>query len=543
MRKPAPKRTVSNASNPDAESSAGGDRLHKVLAQAGVGSRRACELLILEGRVTVDGQVIRELGTKVDPSTAKISVDGQRIKPEPHVHYLVYKPKGYVSTSEDPSGRPLVLDLVPKARERIFIVGRLDRHSEGLMLLTNDGALAQRLTHPSYGVEKTYRVTVAGDAGQEIVDKLTEGVWLAEGKVRARRARIVAHRGNVTVLEVVLAEGKNREIRRMLARLEHKVLSLLRIAIGPLQLKGLSEGNWRTLTEAEVERLRTSTTAEDTEEVRPRKAPGRPGPRPRGEDRPAPRIRAEGDRPGPRKPGRYLREDEGRDSAKSGPRKPGRFVRSEEGRDSEKSGPRKPGRYVRSEEGRDSENSGPRKPGRFGRSEEGRDSENSGPRKPGRYVRSEESRDSENSGPRKPGRFGRDAERPARSRPGAESGPARPAARRRPEPAPRMDEQEEIVFTDRMDLDDRPARPEPRGDARGPRGDRPPRPANREGRPAARTGGKPGGKARPGISREDRPDKPNRTVMGTSGEPGTASPKRRGGPSRSLPPRRRRPKG
>ena len=503
-RKPAPKRITAGASKPASEAPSTGERLHKVLAQAGVGSRRACEILILEGRVTVDGQIIRELGTKVDPASAKISVDGQRIKPEPHVHYLVYKPKGYVSTSEDPSGRPLVLDLVPKARERIFIVGRLDRHSEGLMLLTNDGALAQRLTHPSYGVEKTYRVTVAGDAGQEIVDKLTEGVWLAEGKVRARRARIVAHRGNVTVLEVVLAEGKNREIRRMLARLEHKVLSLLRVAIGPLQLKGLSEGDWRTLTEAEVERLRTSTSVDDTDDVRPRRAPGRPAPRPRGEERPVPRGRDEGDRPGARKPGRFVRGEEGGDTARPGPRKPGRYVRGDEGSDTSKSGPRKPGRYVRGEEGGDTSK----------------------------------------SGPRKPGRFGRDGERPARSRPGESSGPARPAARRRPEPAPRMNEEEELVFTDRMDLDDRPARPEPRGEARGPRGDRPQRPANRDDRSGGRPGGrKPIGKGRPGISREDRPDKPKRTVMGTSGEPDTASPKRRGGPSRSLPPRRRRPKG
>ena len=139
----------------------------------------------------------------------------------------------------------------------IYPAGRLDFDSEGLMLLTNDGTLAQRLTHPKFGVEKTYRVTVAGDAGNDIVQKLTEGVWLAEGKVRARRARIVNKRGNATVLEVVLAEGKNREIRRMLARFDHKVMSLLRVAIGPLQLKGLSEGTWRALTDAEVDVLRS----------------------------------------------------------------------------------------------------------------------------------------------------------------------------------------------------------------------------------------------------------------------------------------------
>ncbi|MFM7594239.1 MAG: pseudouridine synthase, partial [Isosphaeraceae bacterium] len=219
----------------------GPQRLQKLLAQAGLGSRRACELLILEGRVTVNGEVVSELGAKFHPAS-KIAVDGQKIQPEKFVYYLVYKPKGYVSTSNDPSGRALVLDLVPKAKERLFIVGRLDRFSEGLMLLTNDGSLTQRLLHPKYGVEKTYRVTVAGDAGQELVRKLTDGIWLAEGKVRARRAKVIDHRGNTTVLEIVLAEGKNREIRRMLARLDHKVLSLLRVAIGPLYIKGLSEG-------------------------------------------------------------------------------------------------------------------------------------------------------------------------------------------------------------------------------------------------------------------------------------------------------------
>ena len=262
----------------------GPQRLQKLLAQAGLGSRRACELLILEGRVTVNGEVVNELGAKFDPLTSKIAVDGQKIQPEKFVYYLVYKPKGYVSTSNDPSGRALVLDLVPKAKERLFIVGRLDRFSEGLMLLTNDGSLTQRLLHPKYGVEKTYRVTVAGDAGQELVRKLTDGIWLAEGKVRARRAKVIDHRGNTSVLEIVLAEGKNREIRRMLARLDHKVLSLLRVAIGPLYIKGLSEGAWRELSDAEVDRLRNykpGSEEEDSSPARARRSPIERGDRPR----------------------------------------------------------------------------------------------------------------------------------------------------------------------------------------------------------------------------------------------------------------------
>jgi len=260
---------------------------------------------MLEGRVTVDGEVASELGAKYDPATCKIAVDGQKIEPEKFVYYLVYKPKGFVSTSSDPSGRPLVLDLVPKARERLFIVGRLDRFSEGLMLLTNDGALTQRLLHPKYGVEKTYRVTVAGEAGQELVRKLTDGIWLAEGKVRARRAKVIDKRGNTSVLEIVLAEGKNREIRRMLARLDHKVLSLLRVSIGPLYIKGLSEGQWRELTPAEVDRLQNYQPGEEErsdDRERPRR--GRPtgdrpvrSPRSQGPDRGGFRSRPDGDRP------------------------------------------------------------------------------------------------------------------------------------------------------------------------------------------------------------------------------------------------------
>jgi len=466
-----PRRTHSDV---DQEADHGdSQRLHKILAQAGIGSRRACELLILEGRVTVDGEVIRELGTKVDPAAAKISVDGQRIKIEPHVYYLVYKPKGYVSTSDDPSGRPLVLDLVPKARERIFIVGRLDRHSEGLMLLTNDGALAQRLTHPSYGVEKTYRVTVAGDAGHEIVDKLTEGVWLAEGKVRARRARIVAHRGNVTILEIVLAEGKNREIRRMLARLDHKVLSLLRVAIGPLQLKGLSEGAWRSLSDSEVDRLRTSSTAEDTDDAdhRPRQPAARP-PRPKSVDR----------------------------------------ATSSAGSDRERSSDRGPRKYPArsSDAGSDRDRSSDRGPGKFG---------------------------------------ARSSDR----RPFDKTSRAKPPARPRHETEENFDDDEEVVFTDRMDFGDRPARSESKPDSFRPRGDRPrpdrgrsdeERTERRErgpGGPRPR-GGKPVGKGRPGISRDEKPGQPKRTVLGQPREPGKPVPKRRGGPSRGLPPRRRRPK-
>lgn len=229
-------------------------RLQKILAHAGLGSRRGCEELILQGRVTVDGQVVRELGTKVDPG-AKIAVDGEPIRLERTVYYAINKPEGYVSTNSDPSGRPRVIDLIPEIPQRVYSVGRLDEDSTGLMILTNDGELANRLAHPKFGVEKLYRALVAGTPSPETLSKLTEGVWLSDGKVRAKRARVAGRQGQATVLELVLAEGKKREIRRMLAKLGHKVMSLSRIAIGPITLKGLPLGECRPLTRHEVELL------------------------------------------------------------------------------------------------------------------------------------------------------------------------------------------------------------------------------------------------------------------------------------------------
>ena len=232
------------------------ERLQKVLAHAGLGSRRVCEEYILQGRVTVDGKVVRELGTRVDPDQAAIAVDGERVRLEKMVYYAVNKPKGYVSTNDDPAGRPRVIDILPEVPERVYSVGRLDEDSTGLMILTNDGELANRLAHPRYGVEKVYRALVAGSPSREIVNKLTEGIWLSDGKVRAKRARVVGTQGEATTIELVLAEGKKREIRRMLAKLGHKVMSLNRIAIGPVILKGLSPGESRPLSRTEIDLLR-----------------------------------------------------------------------------------------------------------------------------------------------------------------------------------------------------------------------------------------------------------------------------------------------
>ncbi len=231
-------------------------RLQKVLAAAGLGSRRQCEELITTGRVEVDRRVVTELGTRVDPSQQQVRVDGQPLAKPKLVYYAVNKPKGVLCTNRDPSGRPRVVDLLPTRDARLFTIGRLDLHSDGLILVTNDGELANRLTHPRYGVGKTYRVVVAGRPTREVLAKLLAGVHLAEGVARAERAAVKSHHKESTVLEMVLREGKNREIRRILARVGHKVLRLTRTAVGPVRLAELPAGASRQLTHEEIAALR-----------------------------------------------------------------------------------------------------------------------------------------------------------------------------------------------------------------------------------------------------------------------------------------------
>ncbi len=295
-------RRPQRSSHPTPKDAEGGnDRLQKILAHAGIGSRRACEELILAGRVTVNGKIVRELGSKADPNGANVAVDGEKVITEKPVYYAVYKPRGYVSTNADPSGRPRVLDLLPEIPQRVYTVGRLDEMSSGLIILTNDGTLAHKLAHPKYGVEKLYRVVVAGLPTREVLNQLTEGIWLAEGKVRAKRVRAVGKRGDSTILEMVLSEGKNREVRRMLAKFGHKVMSLTRIAVGPITIKGLSSGQFRSLTPVEVGLLRKTAAGEyvapfafDKKSARPTRV--RPEGAPSGPGRPpAPRVQS--DRP------------------------------------------------------------------------------------------------------------------------------------------------------------------------------------------------------------------------------------------------------
>ena len=236
---------------------AAGDRLQKVLAAAGLGSRRQCEELITTGRVEVDRKVVTQLGTRVDSAVQDIRVDGESLSLGRRVYYAVNKPKGVVTTNRDPGGRPRVIDLVPNHDIRLFAIGRLDLNSEGLILVTNDGELANRLTHPRYGVEKVYLAQVVGRPTPEVLDKLRRGVHLAEGVARVEEVRIESHQKESTWLEITLREGVNREIRRLLARVGHKVLRLVRVSVGPVRLGKLPPGSVRPLAYEEIQTLRT----------------------------------------------------------------------------------------------------------------------------------------------------------------------------------------------------------------------------------------------------------------------------------------------
>lgn len=228
-------------------------KLQKAIAHSGLMSRRAAEELIAQGRVTVDGRPAR-IGQRVDPETQEVAVDGKPIPIRPGlVWYLLYKPVGVISTADDPQGRRTVVDLVP-SEPRVYPVGRLDADSEGLIVLTNDGRLANYLTHPRYGVEKTYLVLVEGRPGKW-VDQLTEGVDLDDGMAAARRARVVDTLKGRTMVEIVMIEGRKREIRRMCSALGHEVVRLVRTAIGPISDRQLKPGTWRHLEPEEVAAL------------------------------------------------------------------------------------------------------------------------------------------------------------------------------------------------------------------------------------------------------------------------------------------------
>ena len=232
------------------------ERLQKILAAAGLASRRGCEEIILDGRVTVNGRRVHSLPVLVDPEMDEITVDGRRLKVDRKVYFLLHKPKGVHCTNYDPEGRPRAVDLLGGVHERVFPVGRLDAETTGLLLMTNDGELAEQLTHPRHGVPRTYRAHVNGQVTEEQLAELRKGVWLAEGKTRVSEASIIHAARDQSVVEITLREGRNREVRRVLARIGHAVRKLIRIRIGPLSLRGLGPGEFRPLTSAEVNLLK-----------------------------------------------------------------------------------------------------------------------------------------------------------------------------------------------------------------------------------------------------------------------------------------------
>ncbi|MEK7482902.1 MAG: pseudouridine synthase, partial [Planctomycetota bacterium] len=235
-------------------------RLHKILAQAGIGSRRACETYIQEGRVQVDGKVVSEVGFQIDPEQHQISFNEQKISREAPVYYLLNKPQGVICTNDPKDPRPKITQMIHD-RRRLFPVGRLDIDTEGLILLTNDGEMANRLAHPRYEVIKTYYLKVRGKMTPEDSEKLREGVWLDTGKISIPKFQITYSSFKYSSLTVTISEGKNRMIRRVFAKIQHAVLAIRRIRIGPLTIKGLSSGRYRLLSKREIDTLMEETAS------------------------------------------------------------------------------------------------------------------------------------------------------------------------------------------------------------------------------------------------------------------------------------------
>jgi pseudouridine synthase len=232
------------------------ERLQKFLARAGVASRRSAEEIIRAGRVAVNGQVVTEMGVKVDPDRDEVTVDGRTVKVEAAlVTVMLHKPYGYVCTTRDPEGRRVVTELLGQRADRLYPVGRLDYDATGLLLLTNDGELAHRLTHPSFLVPRTYRVTVTGEVSRETLRQLAAGVEL-DGRTVYPEVGVTKREPEKTVLEITVHEGRYHLIKRLMEQVGHPVLKLKRIAFGPLRLEGLARGTFRELTGREVQALK-----------------------------------------------------------------------------------------------------------------------------------------------------------------------------------------------------------------------------------------------------------------------------------------------
>jgi 23S rRNA pseudouridine2605 synthase len=267
------------------------ERLQKILARCGVASRRGAEKLMIEGRVSVNGEVVRELGTRADLASDEVRVDGTRLKPPAGTVYLaLYKPRGFVTTRSDPEGRATVMSLVP-AVSGLFPVGRLDVTTEGLLLLTNDGAFAERVSHPRYEVPRVYHAKVHGVPDARALEQLRRGVRVDGERLHVDRVRILEAEGNAWV-ELTLHEGRQHEVKRLLEAVGHPVSKLRRVSVGPVTTRGLEPGQFRALSPAEVAGLLRGEGAPP-----PRRAGRRPRARPQ---RPARSPAA----PGPRRPGR-----------------------------------------------------------------------------------------------------------------------------------------------------------------------------------------------------------------------------------------------
>jgi 23S rRNA pseudouridine2605 synthase len=287
---PAKKTAQEGARSQGADDESGeGERLHKFLASTGAGSRRECETYIKQGRVTVNGKLVTKMGVKVLAGRDKVTFDGEVVSPEKLVYFLLNKPSGYICTNSDERGRPRAMDLIPDQRQRIYTVGRLDADSRGLILLTNDGTIANIICHPRYRVEKVYVVAIRGRLTREQVTKLEAGVWLAEGKsspASVRRMQYDAKRDE-TYLEMTLFEGRNREIRRVFAKVGLKVRRLVRTRLGPLALGKLAPGASVNLDAAdlafvdEAQRLYEANREMWDSEL-PRQSRQNRGPRPSG---------------------------------------------------------------------------------------------------------------------------------------------------------------------------------------------------------------------------------------------------------------------
>lgn len=301
------------------------ERLQRVLAMHGITSRRKAEAMIVEGRVSVDGVVVTELGTRVDPERQQIRVDGNLLKYERRRYLMLNKPPGYITTASDERGRRTVLDLV-NVPERVVPVGRLDRQTSGLLLLTNDGDLLYRVTHPRFELEKEYEVLLDGFPPPEVLERLRSGIIVDGEKVIPEQVRPLRSEPAGTLLRIVIHEGRNRIVRRMMEQVGYPVLNLNRTRVGPIQVRGLALGAWRELTPGELGQLRDALrlTDEDIARTRPpapRSKPTGAGDRRsgggrRGSDRPGsgrPPGRGSGGKPsgGPNRPGRPARREGG----------------------------------------------------------------------------------------------------------------------------------------------------------------------------------------------------------------------------------------